>query len=394
MISLYRKGRFLIPAFFSLAHLAVWRRRQYARRMDEALSHANLVGSEKPVGAERWRLEEYVLLGMALGETLSLPRGGRLTEIESRNLVRLSLFAPWFDDWFDGDHPDLERMQDLIDEPSRFNPENGRERLLHQAMVGMHATVPDRDRFLMAFRKVFLSQKESVRQAGHDASLSFLSDVTVSKGGWSALLYRSLLTHEWREGEAEATFRMGALVQLMDDVFDVYKDLREGVNTLATECQDMRVLRDEFRRELLQTFREFHQLDFPLPGLAALTARLVWVMNRGDVCFWQWETLQTRSGGIFRPHQYSEKELLCDMETPGNFWRSLKFAWQFPWVKTFPESRKQMGVSSVSKGAPLGSSGPYADFRSAWAAASSAESLESLSDSRSKGAAGSTDSTR
>jgi hypothetical protein len=47
--------------------------------------------------------------------------------------------------------------------------------------------------------------------------------------------------------------------------------------------------------------------------------------SRCFVCFDQLERKEKQTNNIFLPYQYNREELVCDMDKPGNKWRSVRY---------------------------------------------------------------------
>ena len=92
----------------------------------------------------------------------------------------------------------------------------------------------------------------SKQQDAPGLSYEVMKDITIRKGAESLLYYRTAFEHPLKNGEEKMLYCLGGLMQLSNDIFDVYKDQKAGVGTLvttATKIEDLRF----YYSALLQT---------------------------------------------------------------------------------------------------------------------------------------------
>lgn len=273
------------------------------------------------------KITNYYALGVPaiLGTMFSRVRGKKLSIRERRALTYLGAITGLFDDLFDRWNVDPSRIYRLMDDPTSVKPNNDFERLfLHWYEGKALKQITDAAAFRDACGPVFDAQKQSLRQMkhynpGHDE----IKKITYYKGGVSLLFYRSALEIQANEMEKEAFYQAGALLQLGNDIFDIYKDLQAGVMTLATLSTDIHTLRGEFISQMHQTINKFYSINRPLRSINGSLHILFAGVSRCLVCLDQLQKLQDSEDGIFRPNAYERKQLICDMEKPVNILRML-----------------------------------------------------------------------
>lgn len=277
------------------------------------------------------KITNYYALGVpaVLGTIFSRLRGKLLTTRERKALTYLGAITGLFDDLFDRWNIDPSRIYVFMDNPASIKPENDFERLfLHWYDTRALSYITDKEAFREACTPVFTAQKQSILQlSGHDTDIEKIKEITFFKGGVSVLFYRSALSKQADEAEKEALDRAGALLQLGNDIFDVYKDIKAGVRTLATETRDIRILRAEFMKQLNLTLRSFYTLNRPKGNIQSALHILLVGVSRCLVCLDQLQRIQDAGDRVFRAHSYDRKKLICDMEKPVNIARMLIHHW-------------------------------------------------------------------
>lgn len=200
--------------------------------------------------------------------------------------------------------------------------QNPQERLIGYVYQQLLADHPDLTTFEKYLQLGLQAQDDSLLQKGQTLPPSRLRKITFDKCGYAFLLLRSSLNQPIGEHEIDAIYTLGGLIQLINDTFDVYEDCRDGIHTLPNTARNIHPFRKELERVALHTLHAFQASPKRRKRFAL---QLAPILAATRVCLWQFEALQARSGGEFKPEAYSREELICDMEKPANLWRAIKF---------------------------------------------------------------------
>ncbi len=298
------------------------------------------------------KITNYYALGVpaVLGTMFSKLRGKRLSFRERLALTYLGGITGMFDDLFDRWNVDPSRIYLLMDNPSSVKPANDFERLFLYWYEGKALQqVSDKLAFREACGPVFDAQKQSLRQLKHHKpSRDEIREITFFKGGVSLLFYRSAIELQANASEKEALYEAGALLQLGNDIFDVYKDLQSGVMTLATEAADIHLLKNEFVNQMHRTIYSFYRINRPVRSINGALHILMAGVSRCIVCLDQLQRLQNSGDGAFKPHAYKRKQLICDMEKPVNIFRMVRHHWLIM-LSTMAITKRKYSTEIASK---------------------------------------------
>lgn len=138
------------------------------------------------------------------------------------------------------------------------------------------------------------------------------------------MLCRSIMDHPLVEKEEEMVLQLGALVQLTNDIFDVWEDRQKGIKTMADGIPDFTSLKSEFQQLILSFLQKTGELHYKKSNKRKFSSLVLMIISRGLVCLDHLETSRQENNGIFEPSSMSRKQLICDMEKPSNFLKSLK----------------------------------------------------------------------
>lgn len=282
-----------------------------------------------------------------LAENFARIHGRRLTAEERAVSTALGAMTPLFDDLFDKGLLSDEEILRMMTDPEDFPADS-----LHLAAI-LHfhrkvmAGLENPALFREAAREVFSAQQRSRAQASEAISDDALWKVTYDKGAYSLLAYRSVLGTPVTDGERRALYRLGGLLQLCNDTFDIYKDRGEGIVTLPGRCRDFRVFKDQYLGEIRLWLAQCRALPLDPRRTERFLAFMLIVLCRGLVAVDQLIWLADRKGADFDLRTATRAELICDMARPGNFWKSIALAASLR--KEIREARLRTPASASSK---------------------------------------------
>jgi hypothetical protein len=264
------------------------------------------------------RIKTYVVaLGVMEHLFVSL-QGQSLTAEQTRRVQLLAGLVPLFDDLLD--HYDYTREE--IAGLSQLAAQRG----VWEEKICLALFREGGFAWSTYWDQVVDYQLKSRSQVDGQLDLSALRDVTFGKGGHSVLLGWHLVGGE--SGGAplrEAVFEFGAAAQLLDDVFDLWHDLQNRIQTLATDAYTVATLTAEYQAVLTRTFEALRALPYPRWRVRRTLLLCLLPLSLGNVALWHLADAERRHQGVFQPASWTRSELVCDMAR----WRN-RFRWA--WV--------------------------------------------------------------
>ncbi len=273
------------------------------------------------------KIRQYYGFGVPaiVGESFCTLRGMPMTEKERIANTYQGALTGLYDDFFDKTKLDPSEIRKMMDDPYGFQASSSLEKLFIHFLKAVHQNLHDKEFFMQTFDQVFDAQIESKQQSDTGISIEEIKEITFRKGGHSLLFYRSVFSNKVIEGEMDALYNAGSLMQLGNDIFDVYDDSRDNIRTLLTACENIKEVRQIFTEQMEKTIILINTLKYKRHQLRKYTREFILGISRCFVCLDQLEALESKSGGKFKPAEYSREELICDMEKPSNMLASLKY---------------------------------------------------------------------
>jgi hypothetical protein len=292
---LIRATIWLILAFIR----AAWYFRHRALQ-DLALPHPESLSSK-----EKRRLQHYFYGTTYLSIVFCSLRGSTRTRQEKHLFTNLAALAYFFDDLVD-----VFRKKDDTgilweNNPEKYGTTADERGLALHFLNNIYRDLPDAD--LKAFQ-TFMHQVFNVETAGRQHKSvaeilepSALKKITADKGGYSVLLFRRVLRHPLDPKETEALYQFGFLIQLCDDIFDLWFDQTEGIATLVTDIAqhgDLRRLSQDFEQQVASTQEAFRRTSYPRPQIETALRVIHFIVSITRVCLKKYVDLQKKHGTL------------------------------------------------------------------------------------------------
>lgn len=322
------KALLSLPPVYSFLLLKVYRQKKCVKSkllplLQEYRLHND--GSLKPEDFKK--ITDYYALGVPgiLGESFSILRGSPLLHRERECLTFLGSISGLLDDLFDDPHKSPFHLEEFILRPERMKPTTTHEALLLQFYKLGLENSPHPHLLKQTAIKVFTAQKESTAQTAKEITPQQIEEITYAKGGNSFIFYRLGMEQRLEAAEQEFLYNLGGLMQLGNDIFDVWEDDRDGVRTVASICTNIPALRSDFQLKLEHTFALAKRTGYAPKNVERFRRISLMALARVFVCLDQFEKLQKKSGDHFSIKEYTRKELICDMQKPGNQLKSMYY---------------------------------------------------------------------
>lgn len=260
-----------------------------------------------------------------LGESFSILIGSRMSSKERSSLTYLGGITGLFDDFFDKTNTSEKHILDLIENESDLVVEKSNEKLFIKFYRKALNDSANANLVKHYFRKVFDAQVLSKKQILTSIDENEIKEITLQKGGISLVFYRSTMNSDISDEEKELLYNLGGLLQLENDIFDIYKDNVDGIKTLATTETKIENLRYFYHSLLEKVLVNVNNTKYSTKNKKKFISVILLIVCRGFVCLDMLANVQRRSNNIFSIHEYERKDLICDMEKPSNILKTINY---------------------------------------------------------------------
>ena len=264
-----------------------------------------------------------VLAGEGIAQLLSTKVGIK----ERKILTLMAAITGLFDDFFDPTSQSHNRIKGLMDLSPNTPPKNAHEKLFVDLVSEIISLSEDKKRLYRHAERVFDAQVLSLKQKSSESSWQDLFNITYQKGGESLLFYRCSFLPAITEQETQCLLKVGGLIQVCNDIFDVNKDIKEGIRTFITESTDIAQLKVKVKKLYFETF-EYCRIAIPNSNMDAFLQQMKIIISQSFVALDFYLETQNNNGKTFTPQQYPRESLICDMGKKKNLLKA-SYYWIF-----------------------------------------------------------------
>lgn len=247
---------------------------------------------------------------------------------ERKRLVYYFVMASVYDDFFDNKLLTDEQLESITIDYAHYSPQTFEEKVflyLHRFLV---ESVKNHSGYQTAYRELYRAQKDSLKQFDVSITDEKLKSITHRKGGYSVLMCRYYLDIDASDAEERCWYLLGTLIQLSNDLYDIYKDLKEGIQTLPGRVRDYREAALFFNEQADALKKQISLLHFSGNRKKEFSFFMASVYVLGFMAIENLQRLQGKNGTLPALSSLPRKELIIDMEKTGNRLRWLQLLYQ------------------------------------------------------------------
>jgi hypothetical protein len=285
------------------------------------------------------RIRHYYLGTSYLSVLFCSLRGSSRTQRERQLFFDLSALAAFFDDLVDEQRTVFRHglVMTPTDPVAFAQSSDDRNIGLHLYQKLLQSIPPEN---LSAFQE-YLQRLFALELAGQqkDSETNFpaIEQLTAEKGACAVLLFRCMLQPLPGEQETKAWREFGYLIQLSDDIFDLWFDRQKNVVTPATllaERNQTGVLEALFEAQLARCSRAFSEVPVPGYCIKQAWAGVHALVAITRTCLFRYKQLAVRQGQL--PLE-NRKLMVVDLEKWPNILRAMRFLlFSRPGISTSP----------------------------------------------------------
>lgn len=302
-----------IQLFFKIEANQNWCRKQYDSQIGPLV-----YDSRFDPQTFKTRVLNYAAQSFITNTWFSTLHGKKSGNSHKKRAFLTAVLTPYIDDLMDEEMLDATVILNKVLVPSSNDPLSG------WIAKQLKSEFMDNPKWEKAFLEVMDSQRQSTLQLhGDELTQDELLRITRNKGGKATLFYRMILPYPCSQAEFSFIMELGFLLQLINDIFDVYKDSRAGIVTIASKYGPEKTHRI-YSGSLERLIDLYDQLKFDQSSKNAAWRKIMLVIARGAVCLDM--QIQISKNVEWNPEKYTRSQLICDMEHPGNIFKNLKYA--------------------------------------------------------------------
>jgi hypothetical protein len=257
--------------------------------------------------------------------------GKRLTDDERKRATLFGILTPVGDDLFDIDKLSTEDIRQITFNPESYHAATFSAGVAKEIQTYMLQHVPFKKEYLEASKNVLDIQVETIKQTRPTLSREETERITHVKGAVSVIIYHQCLDDPASQQMLDALFYIGSLYQLGNDIFDLYKDVRDNIYTLVNTCDDFLAFRKGFIERIKAQNRRIMALPYRHKNKKEFCIIINTINARSLVALDQMVALQKKLGGKkIQWAKLERKDMIVDMEKKTNLLKWIRYAFIIP----------------------------------------------------------------
>lgn len=256
--------------------------------------------------------------------------GKTLSVDERKRATLFGILTPAGDDLFDTATYDISNISTITFKPETYVATSFMEKVAKEIQSYLLQHVPYKNEYIQASADVLHIQAETIKQTDAAITEKELERVTFTKGAVSVIIYHQCLDNIADEPMKDALFCVGSLFQLGNDIFDLYKDVRDDIYTLVNTCDDFNLFKEKFIARVRLQNQKIMQLSYNEKAKKEFCIVMNTINARSMVALHQFIQLQDKTKQKINWWGLQRKDMIVDMEKPLNFLKWVYYIWKLP----------------------------------------------------------------
>jgi hypothetical protein len=243
---------------------------------------------------------------------------------ECERLLHYFVCSSVFDNFFDREELSDDDIEKITFDSKNYTATNFNERISLNSHLLILNYVRDREKYLSVLRKEYDVQVASRKQFDVTITNQEIEHITLEKGGNAVLLCSFYLNTQASIHEENCWYKLGNIIQYVNDLFDIYRDLQSGLQTIPNRMQDARTFKIYYQNLIDSLKKEMAAIDVPNKQKLHFTISLMGICALGLIAIEQLIKIQGDNEKLPPLHTLTRKELIIDMEKKTNLWQWIK----------------------------------------------------------------------
>lgn len=249
---------------------------------------------------------------LAGAENYLILRNRKLTYKERWQLTYVAAMASLCDDLIDEEKWNATQLFNLLDGKLINLPKSKKAELLLALNGELQKKYPPPKKYKQLLRQAIQSQADSIKQLNPKVSHEEIIKISQEKNGNTSLMFASLINIEWSQEALEIFYQSGFMGQLVNDTYDVYKDMNDGVQTYIQGYASINQAEEFFINEWKYLCELINECNAEKSQKKKLIDRFACMHAYALVAFDQFRKIEKQKKIDWK--NATRKELIIDME--------------------------------------------------------------------------------
>ena len=223
-----------------------------------------------------------------------------------------------YDDIIDQQILDEKSLNQLFEDPSPAKTDLFETKVLVDVHLSLLKRVQNIADYTSTLANIHQAQKDSLQQINSTINKDALLDITLRKGGYSLLMCRQYIDLPSSKELDICWYHLGGIIQITNDLFDIYKDLQEGIKTIPNSVKNVNEIQKVYEQLVNNFIISLQHLPFEKRKIDVLKIKLSPIPAFGYLAIHNLIKLQDQQEELPNLTTVPRKSLIIDMEKTAN----------------------------------------------------------------------------
>ena len=223
-----------------------------------------------------------------------------------------------YDDIIDQQILDEKSLNQLFEDPSLAKTDLFETKVLVDVHLSLLKRVQNIADYTSTLANIHQAQKDSLQQINSTINKDALLDITLRKGGYSLLMCRQYIDLPSSKELDICWYHLGGIIQITNDLFDIYKDLQEGIKTIPNSVKNVNEIQKVYEQLVNNFIISLQHLPFEKRKIDVLKIKLSPIPAFGYLAIHNLIKLQDQHKELPNLTTVPRKSLIIDMEKTAN----------------------------------------------------------------------------
>lgn len=254
--------------------------------------------------------------------------GRRCHPGEKERFIHYFICSSLFDDFTDYELISQQQLYAISFEQQSYSPGSFDEKVFLYAHRFLREFVEDKKGYDELSHQLFEAQMQSKKQYHSSLSEEEIKNITFEKGGNAVLLCSYYLDDSADQYSYACWYKIGMLIQLTNDLYDIHKDLQDHISTVPDQMKNA----FDFEAFFISIVKEMKTLISHLPCSKSrqreFSLSMAGIYAFGLIAIEKLKKIQGRADVLPHLKSLPREELIIDMEKTSNLVRWFKFVYR------------------------------------------------------------------
>lgn len=247
---------------------------------------------------------------------------------ECERLIHYFICSSVFDNFFDREELTDDEIYKITFDSKNWQPQNFTETISLHSHLLLIDFVKNKENYFDILSKEYAAQVLSRKQFDKSITNNEIEKITLEKGGCAVLLTSFYLDTTASEQEQKVWYTLGNVVQYVNDLFDIYRDLQNGLQTIPNRLTDIHAFKTYYLNLVSNVKNAIDCINVIKSRKIVLKISAMGICALGIIAIEQLEKIQGNSEQLPDLKLLPRKDLIVDMEKISNLLKWVKITYK------------------------------------------------------------------